>query len=98
MNAFNEITSSKFSTRGSHDKWYAGWSRPGLKDLKLQLKVDDSFGKLIEFELCKKLGKARLARDRAESGSTNSSEGGGGQGRRRFQQSHVECEHILLTQ
>lgn len=73
IKAFNETTSTKFSLRGSHDKWYPNWARPGFVDAVTQVKLDASFLHLVEKELCKQRiasGEAR-ARGKSESSTTS---------------------------
>ncbi len=74
IKAFNETMSTKFSIRGSHDKWYAKWARPGFVDADTQVKVDASFLHLVEKELCKERIAWGEARTRGLSESTTSSE------------------------
>ena len=73
IKAFNETMSTKFSIRGSHDKWYPKWARPGFLNADTQVKVDASFLDLVEKELCKQriaLGEART-RDKLESSTSS---------------------------
>ena len=63
-----------YRTRGTHDKWYWGWSRPGLGEAAVQVKVDAGFLDLVEGELCKHQINSNMARSRAISDSSNSSE------------------------
>lgn len=66
--------SKKFILRGSHDKWYPKWARPGVGDANIQAKVDAGFLRLVEEELCKYQVSSGMARPRACSESTTSSE------------------------
>ena len=70
IESFNRTLSTRFRTRGSHDKWYGGWARPGLGNAANQAKVEALFLGFVEGELCKyQLGK-RMAR---KSGASDSS-------------------------
>ncbi len=74
METFNRTMSTKFRTRGSHDKWYGGWARPGLGKAANQSKIDAVFLAFVEGELCKhQLGK-RMARMSGPSESSGSNE------------------------
>ena len=74
IKAFNETMSTKFSIRGSHDKWYTKWARPGFVDADTQVKVDASFLHLVEKELCQQRITSGEARARGKSESSVSSE------------------------
>ena len=74
IKAFNETMSTKFSIRGSHDKWYTKWARPGFVDADTQVKVDAGFLNLVEKELCKERIASGKARARGQSESSTSSE------------------------
>lgn len=74
IEAFNCTMSTIFRTRGSHDKWYGGWARPGLSKAANQGKVDAMFLAFVDGELCKhQLGK-RMARKCGASDSSGSHE------------------------
>ncbi len=74
MEAFNRTMSTTFRTRGSHNKWYRGWARPGLGDSANQGKADAVSLAFVEGELCKdQLGK-RMARLSGASDSSGSNE------------------------
>lgn len=74
IEAFNCTMSTTFRTRGSHDKWYGGWARPGLSKAANQGKVDAMFLAFVEGELCKhQLGK-HMARKSGASDSSGSHE------------------------
>ncbi len=66
--------STKFSIRGSHDKWYPKWARPGFVDADTQVKVDASFLHLVEKELCQQRIASGEARSRGKSENSTSSE------------------------
>ena len=74
IKAFNETMSTKFSIRGSHDKWYQRWARSGFVDADTQVKVDASFLHLVEKELCKHRIASGEARTRGKSESSTSCE------------------------
>ena len=74
IKAFNETMSTKFSIRGSHDKWYTKWARPRFLDADTQVKVDASFLHLVEKELCKERIASGEAKTRGKSESSASSE------------------------
>ena len=74
IKAFNETMSTKFSIRGSHDKWYTKWARPGFVDADTQVKVDASFLHLVEKELCQQRIASGEARSRGKSENSTSSE------------------------
>ena len=74
MEAFNSAMSTKFRTRGSHDKWYGGWARPGLEESPNQGKVDAVFLAFVEGELCKHQLDKRMARLSGASDSSGSNE------------------------
>ena len=76
LQAVGEVTNCKFNTKGSHDKWYPGWSTPALADYTFKSKIDDSFLQEVESELCEGLKASRFASRRARSDSTTSSEAG----------------------
>ena len=74
MEAFNSAMSTKFRTRGSHDKWYGGWASPGLGESANQRKVDAVFLAFLEGELCKHQLEKRMARMSGASDSSGSHE------------------------
>ena len=76
MEVVGEVTKRKFFTKGSHDKWYPGWSRPASEDKTLLSQIDALFLEKVELELGENLKASRLARPRAQSDSSNSSEAG----------------------
>lgn len=74
IESLNRTLSTRFRTRGSHDKWYGGWARPGLGNAANQDKVEALFLDFVEGELCKyQLGK-RMARKSGASDSSGSHE------------------------
>ena len=74
MEAFNHTMGTTFRTRGSHDKWYKGWARPGLEKSANQGDVDAVFLALVEEELCKHQLGTRMARLSGDSDSSGSNE------------------------
>ncbi len=76
LQAVGEVTGCKFHTQGCHDKWYPKWSAPALEGNKYKHKIDKNFLEKVESELYENLKDSRLARPRAHSDSSNSSEGG----------------------
>lgn len=75
LEAVGEVTNCVFYINGSHNKWHPSWSRPALADNTFQSKIDNSFLRKVECGLCEDLKASRLARARAQSASSNSSEG-----------------------
>lgn len=65
LEAVGEVTNCKFFTKGSHDKWYPGWSRPASADNMSLSKIDALFLEKVEFELGENLKAQSLARPRA---------------------------------
>ena len=76
LQTVREVTGCKFDTQGCHDKWYPKWSAPSLEGYKYKDKIDMNFLGKVESELYENLKASRLARPRAHSDSSNSSEGG----------------------
>ena len=62
LQAVGEETNCKFDTKGSHDKWYPGWSTPALADYTFKSKIDDSFLRKVESELYEGLKASSVAR------------------------------------
>lgn len=73
MKAFNDNMGTTFRTRGTHDKWYGGWARPGLDEADVQSEVDAKFLHYVEDELCLHQVGSGMARSRAFSDSSDSS-------------------------
>lgn len=76
LQAVREVTGCKFDTQGCHDKWYHNWSAPALEGSKYKHKIDMNFLGKVESELYENLKASKIARPRAHSDSSNSSEGG----------------------
>lgn len=65
MKAYNDTAGTIFRTKGTNNKWFKGWARPGLGKAEFQEKVDARFLDMVENELCIaqiELGMARRSR------------------------------------
>lgn len=76
MKAVGKVTKRKFSTKGSYDKWYPGWSRSELADKTLLFQIDVLFLEKVELKLGENLKASRLAKLYIQSDSSNLSEAG----------------------
>lgn len=65
IKAYNDTAGTIFRTRGTNDKWYKGWARPGLGQVEFQEKVDARFQEIVENEFC--LGQMDLGLARSRS-------------------------------
>lgn len=74
MKAFNNNMGTTFRTKGSHDKWYGEWARPGLDKADVQSEVDAKFLHYVVDELCLHQVVLGMARSWAYSDSSDSSE------------------------
>lgn len=75
LQAANKVTDCQFHTKGCHDKWYPGWSTPALADSRFKSKIDKSFLRKVETELCEGPQASNIVRPRALSDSSNCSDG-----------------------
>ncbi len=75
LQAVGEVTGCRFNTRGCHDKWYTGWSTPALTHHRFKDQIDHLFLNKVGLELCDYLKTSNIARPRAMSDSSNSTEG-----------------------
>lgn len=74
LQAVSKYTGYQFNTKRSHDKWYSRWSAPALEGNKHKSAIDKLFLTKVESELCEELMASKVARPRAQSDSSNSSE------------------------
>ena len=74
IEAYNSAMSTKFRTKGSHNKWYGRWARPGLGESANQSKVDAVFLASVEAEFCRHQLGMRMARTSGASDSSGSKE------------------------
>lgn len=74
LQVVSKYTGYQFKTKGSHDKWYPRWSAPALEGHKGRSAMEKLFLEKVECELCEELLASGVARPRAHSDSSNSSE------------------------
>lgn len=74
IKAYNQIAGTTFRTKGTNNKWYKRWARPGLGKAEVEKKVDAGFLEMVESELCMMQIGLGMAGRRSASSSPDSSE------------------------
>lgn len=64
----------QLKNKGSYDKWYPRWSASALEDHKGKSAIEKLFVEKVDCELCEELLASGVARPRAHSDGSNSSE------------------------